>query len=252
MLCCEVFPGLELFFYLFNGEHGTASVCEFPLGHYEGVGILIDCDRATEWTKQNLGIFSLDFNRLKQHLFSSGWYWVRPAGLKCEHVFRELYENGPGDDLQYIRLKITELFLTLERLPLIQKTETYFSKSQVELVKHLRDHITSDPDCYSSVEQLAAEHQISVTQLQKVFRGIYGIPIYKYLREFRLEQAAVALQNTSKSITEIALDAGFINPGKFSESFKKRYGMTPTDYRNHKKHGVVVPKWGSTAAPFLL
>jgi AraC-like DNA-binding protein len=38
-----------------------------------------------------------------------------------------------------------------------------------------------------------------------------------------------------KSITEIALDAGFTNPGKFSETFKRRYGMTPTDYRNYEK-----------------
>ena len=220
---------------LFDGKHGAASICEFPLGYYEGVGILIDCDRATKWTEQNLGIFSLDFNSLKQHLFPSGWYWVRPSGPKCEHVFRELYENGRSNDLQYIRLKITELFLILERLPLIQKTESYFPKSQVELVKHLRDHIISDPTCYSSIEQLAAEHQISISQLQKVFRSIYGVPIYKYLREYRLEQAAVALQKTVKSITEIALDAGFTNPGKFSETFKRRYGMTPTDYRNYEK-----------------
>lgn len=89
--------------------------------------------------------------------------------------------------------------------------------------KHMRDHIISDPDCYSSVEQLAAEHQMSVSQLQKVFQSIYGVPVYKYLREYRLEQAAVALQKTEKSITEIALTAGFSNPGKFSETFTLSY-----------------------------
>lgn len=232
--CGILGPG-DMSVNLFDGKHGTSTIAEFPLGYYEGIEIIIDCDRATKWTKQNLGVFSLDFNKLKQHLFPSGWYWIRPAGPKCEHVFRELYENGSSDDLQYIRLKITELFLTLERLPLIQKTDSYFPKNQVELVKHLRDHIISDPDCYSSVEQLAAEHQMSVSQLQKVFQSIYGVPVYKYLREYRLEQAAVALQKTTKSITEIALAAGFSNPGKFSETFKKRYGVTPTDYRNREK-----------------
>ena len=237
--CGTLGPG-DMAASLFDGKHGTSSTSEFPLGYYEGISILIDCDKANEWSKHNLGALALDFNHIREHLFPSKWYWVRPAGPKCEHVFRELYENGAGDDLDYIRLKVIELFLLLERLPLIQKTDTYYPKSQAELVKHIRDHIISDSTNYSSIEQLAAEHQISVSQMQKVFRSIYGVPIYTYLREYRLEQAAAALHETTRSITSIAFDAGFSNPGKFAESFKRRYGMTPTQYRSQTK-----PKWNS-------
>jgi len=36
---------------------------------------------------------------------------------------------------------------------------------------------------------------------------------------------------SQKSVTEIAQGAGYDNASKFSESFKKRYGTTPSQYR---------------------
>ena len=41
----------------------------------------------------------------------------------------------------------------------------------------------------------------------------------------------IELTNSARSITDIALDAGFSSASKFGESFKKRYGVTPTEYR---------------------
>lgn len=51
----------------------------------------------------------------------------------------------------------------------------------------------------------------------------------------RLEQAAVELVRSAKSVTQIAQNAGYDNASKFSECFKKRYGVTPTQYRVHAK-----------------
>lgn len=61
------------------------------------------------------------------------------------------------------------------------------------------------------------------------------MPIYRYIKEYRLEQAAVELVRSGKSVTEIAQQAGYDNASKFSESFKKRYGKTPSRYRADKK-----------------
>ena len=63
----------------------------------------------------------------------------------------------------------------------------------------------------------------------------YGVPVYRYIKEYRLEQAAVELVRSRKPITEIAQRAGYDNASKFSESFKKRYGKTPSRYRADKK-----------------
>ena len=57
------------------------------------------------------------------------------------------------------------------------------------------------------------------------------MPVYQYVKQYRLEQATMELVNGSRPITEIALDAGFSSVSKFGESFRKRYGVTPTQYR---------------------
>ena len=86
-----------------------------------------------------------------------------------------------------------------------------------------------------SLSQLAAEHDISVSHLQKLFKQVYGVPVYHYIKEYRLEQAAVELVRSDRPVTQIAQNAGYDNASKFSECFKKRYGVTPTQYRTRAK-----------------
>ena len=64
---------------------------------------------------------------------------------------------------------------------------------------------------------------------------MYGVPVYHYIKEYRLEQAAVELVRGTKSVTQIAQNAGYDNASKFSECFKKRYGVTPSQYRTNAK-----------------
>ena len=64
---------------------------------------------------------------------------------------------------------------------------------------------------------------------------MYGVTVYHYIKEYRLEQAAVELVRGTKSVTQIAQNAGYDNASKFSECFKKRYGVTPSQYRMNAK-----------------
>lgn len=153
------------------------------------------------------------------------------AGPRCEHVFRELYENAPYMDLRFLRLKVVELLMLLSRIPQEEGTDLYCSTEQTELAHHLRDHLLSNREGYVSLAQLAEEHGISVSHLQKMFKQVYGVPVYHYIKEYRLEQAAVELVRSAKPITQIAQNAGYDNASKFSEAFRKRYGTTPSQYR---------------------
>ena len=50
------------------------------------------------------------------------------------------------------------------------------------------------------------------------------------MKSYRMQTARVLLQDTSRSVTEIAATLGYDNPSKFSEAFKKEYGITPREY----------------------
>lgn len=219
----------------FDGLHGTRSESFFPLGYYEGICLEIDPAAAGDWIAQNTPAFSMDFIALKQNLLGGKWYMTGSAGPRCEHVFRELYESASYAECSFLQLKVLELLILLGRIPQESAGEAYCSVRQTELAHHLRDHLLTNRDRYVSLANLAAEHEISVSHLQKLFKQVYGVPVYHYIREYRLEQAAVELVRSAKPVTQIAQSIGYDNASKFSESFKKRYGKTPSRYRADAK-----------------
>lgn len=222
----------------YDGFHGSSSESRFPLGYYEGICLGVDPKAANDWMAQNAPAFRIDFSALKQNLLDNKWYMVCSSGSRCEHVFRELYESASYADRTFLQLKALELLMLLERIPQESEIGSYYSAEQTALVHHLRDHLLTNREGYVSLAQLAAEHEMSVSHLQKLFKQVYGVPVYRYIKEYRLEQAAVELVRSRKPITEIAQHAGYDNASKFSESFKKRYGKTPSRYRADKKDAV--------------
>lgn len=153
----------------YDGLHGTKSESHFPLGYYEGLCLEIDPAAAGHWIRLNAPAFPIDFTALKQNLLGSKWYMVGPAGPRCEHVFRELYESASYAERGFLQLKVLELMLLLGRIPQERAADPYCSAEQTALAHHLRDHLLTNREGYVSLAQLAAEHAISVSHLQKLF-----------------------------------------------------------------------------------
>ena len=219
----------------YDGVHGSRSESHFPLGYYEGICLEVDPERARRWIERNAPAFRVDFSALQQNLLGDKWYRCSEAGPRCEHVFRELYESAAYLDPAVLRLKVLELLMLLSSIPRGAGTDAYCSARQAELIRHIRDHLLTDREGYTSLSWLAAEHEMSVSHLQKLFKQIYGVPVYHYIKEYRLEQAAVELVRSARPVTEIAQDAGYDNASKFSACFKERYGVTPSQYRTDAK-----------------
>lgn len=78
---------------------------------------------------------------------------------------------------------------------------------------------------------LADKHQISATNLKKYFKEIYGLSIYAYLKEKRIQKAAELLRETNHEIGKIAGMVGYDNASKFSNSFKSIMGINPSEYK---------------------
>lgn len=213
----------------------TETWSSFPLGYYEGLCLLVKLAEANEWENKNAGIFAVNLFEMKENLIRDKWYWVNDAGPRCEHVFRELHECMSYSDVIYIQLKVMELFMLLTKINYSKSETDYYPKSQIDIVRHIRDHLVSQPSANSQIDELVAEHHISVSQFRKIFRSVYGKPVYQYLMEYRLEQGAVELSGTDKPITEIACELGFSSPSKFAENFKKLYEVTPRQYRQFGK-----------------
>lgn len=68
-----------------------------------------------------------------------------------------------------------------------------------------------------------------------LFKRQVGKTFIKYLTDYRLEQAARLLSNSNKRITDIMISTGYNNSSYFSSVFRAKYGVTPSQYRKHKR-----------------
>lgn len=79
----------------------------------------------------------------------------------------------------------------------------------------------------------AAEHvHVSAPYLGRLFKRTMNMSFNGYLSEVRLERSKRVLMDENLRIGEVALAVGFESQSYFQVQFKKKYGMTPGDYRS--------------------
>ena len=84
-----------------------------------------------------------------------------------------------------------------------------------------------------SVEDLAADMNLSRVQLYRKVKNLTGSSPVELLRTTRLNRAYQLLLTTDKSVSEVAYDVGFTAPSYFTKCFKEEFGMLPGDVRQN-------------------
>ncbi len=84
-------------------------------------------------------------------------------------------------------------------------------------------------DSTFSVDQLAKEMNMSVSQLYRKLKGLINQSIQQFIRSVRMQRALELLKNDSGNVSEISWKVGFEDPGYFTKVFKKYFGCLPTE-----------------------
>lgn len=87
-------------------------------------------------------------------------------------------------------------------------------------------------DSELSVEDLAAEMNLSRVQLYRKVKSLTGSTPVELLRTARLKRAYQLLLTTDKSVSEVAYQVGFTAPSYFTKCFKDEYGKLPGELRS--------------------
>lgn len=82
--------------------------------------------------------------------------------------------------------------------------------------------------------QLARRIGVSISQLERDFRQVFGLTPQQFHQKLRMEHA-MRLMKSNKSIADIAHACGFVDHAAFSRRFKASVGLTPTQYREMLK-----------------
>lgn len=79
--------------------------------------------------------------------------------------------------------------------------------------------------------ELAQKTGLSKSQFYRNLTSLTGSSPARFLREYRLTRAVQLIESNRGNIAQIAFETGFSNPSYFSKCFKKRFGVSPSDYR---------------------
>ena len=95
------------------------------------------------------------------------------------------------------------------------------------LIKYTEEHY-SEP---ITIKQMAELLHYSPSHFMKFFKNTMGTSFISYLNDYRLTIVARNLRLSSDSILDIASQSGFDNLSYFNRLFKRKYKMTPNQFR---------------------
>lgn len=96
------------------------------------------------------------------------------------------------------------------------------------LVKAVEENL-AEPSL--DAEALEKAMSVSKMQLYRKLKAIAGMTPSEFIKRIRLKHAAVLLQNSKLTVSEIFYLTGFNNKSYFFREFKKLYHLAPNDYR---------------------
>lgn len=119
---------------------------------------------------------------------------------------------------------LREILLVLAQ----QKNHTLDPRVE-EVLHYLSNHMRHSVE----IEELARTIGLSASRMSHLFKEQTGQSIIDALNQMRIRQAALLLEHTNRSASEISFEVGFHNYNHFIRQFRKWMGTTPSCFKRH-------------------
>lgn len=160
-----------------------------------------------------------------------------------EHLQRLNHHYGKPNliDLQRLMLCFLDLLMFIYECCMDQMEAAEVVKtSKEEKVKAVTSIIEKHYDEQINLEYMEKKLHVNKSYLARIFRELTGMTIIDYLYKHRIHQAKLVLfQHRTMAVTEVCRKVGFKHLSHFSRLFKQMVGMSPEQYRNYLRTGVV-------------
>lgn len=131
-----------------------------------------------------------------------------------------------------IMRELNDLYASCQAAMQSKNSETYTLLSQIK--RYIEENY-QNPDL--SLVMIARHFNVNHCYLTSLYKDQFGINLYDYLIQVRMEKAGELLRTSDKKSYEVAEATGYRNSQYFSASFKKYYGCTAKEYK-HAQGGV--------------
>ena len=171
---------------------------------------------------------SADFMEKK---FDAGQAYVGKFMLQLENTIKpDPYKKYQFSDEFYYHLCeniIKDYVPVLKQLQSINSKKFSTKKEILKKVELGKKYLDSNIVKDINIADVAMESCMSEYHFFRLFRQIYGQSPYQYLKNIRLERARDLLQNSRKSLEQVAFEVGYGDVFSLSKAYKQTFGLPP-------------------------
>lgn len=102
-------------------------------------------------------------------------------------------------------------------------------QEEINKIHEARDIIIDNINQPPSLSELSQLIGMNNNKLKKNFKQIFGMPVFKYLQNQRLQKAYHLLDRKEMTVQEVAWFVGYESLSSFSNAFRKQYGFRPSE-----------------------
>ena len=158
-----------------------------------------------------------------------------PAADTISERFKTLCRR-PDESSLPTRLQLLQLFADLWRDHLSDhRPVPELAKDGSDRLRQLLGRITASEFVELSLSDLAPRIGCSPRHLSRLFHQEVGVSFREKQTELRLAKACELLASSKARVVEVALSSGYRSNSLFSLSFKKRFGLSPLEWRQRNE-----------------
>lgn len=149
--------------------------------------------------------------------------------ISRENIMKSPYHTENID--LFIQLLLRKLSENQTKTPLDKRSSIHS-----EVFTRLRSDLYSNPGKFKGIKDMADKLSLSKSHFQSVYKEMFEISCYEDMLTAKISFGKNFLKNSTLSVQEISLLCGYESDTCFMRCFKKREGITPSEYRKKYKY----------------
>lgn len=181
--------------------------------------------------KEKIQSLTADYPELRERILSGNrFFFESPLSAEATLSFSSI--TGKQLDMNRFKAEFWRILAEVFSISASGEADRYKVPDRalsavIEAGKMLLSDFSSTPD----MESIASSCGASYSYLRKYFPKVFGMSMYRYFHEHRMEHARKLLLSGRANVTEAAYQTGYTHLGHFSAEYRKYFGILPGDER---------------------
>lgn len=156
----------------------------------------------------------------------------------------QIFHSGPNDDFKAVPQVVMRMKQACDSpVALLDPPKGSGERAIDVALQYIREHYN---EVDLSLEKVASVVYLNPAYFSQLFKQKVGLGYKEYVTSLRLEQAKQLLLNPKLKVAEIAEYLGYQDIRHFAQMFRKKYHVTPNEYRQQQNINILMASGGKT------